>query len=93
MYLPGLCSKQSMCAFQVKASQLAKSEVDFSFKLHNFVPPLHGLYMEQFYIEFHQFYITNIINNTMEYFVTGSSMEKVHMVSSACSSFSNFFLE
>ena len=35
MYLPGLCSKQLMCAFQVKASQLAKSEVDFSFKLKN----------------------------------------------------------
>ena len=40
-------------------------------KYHNY-----GLKMKQFYIHFHQFYITNRINNTMEYFVTGYRIKK-----------------
>ena len=48
-----------------KKKERKKKKKTVKWKRAPYVPPLHGLYMKQFYIQFHPFYITNRINNTI----------------------------
>ena len=49
-----------------KKKKERKKEKTVKWKRAPYVPPIHGLYMKQFYIQFHPFYITNKINNTID---------------------------